>query len=655
LAANRGTEPGRLAKLVRGELDWIVMKALEKDRNRRYETANGFAMDVQRYLADEVVEARPPSAGYRLGKFVRRNRGPLAATVALAVAVLVGGGAVLAVQAKADRDRAARTAWAEASVTAAVREARERADEAWGVADYPDRMQRATEAAVAAVRRADDYAAGGPPGEAALADLESTRRAVDELARHARLITAEVDIRQQFADELGQYTTWDSSNRLREALRQFGVDPIDGPADEVARAVAASRIRDSLLGMLLEWHHRTVVYANQFRTNPDFPADAPVISDRLERVIRSARQLSGGAYARWQGLLDRGDVPGLVAFAASPDGLSFRSSLVGALDRDLHQAKEYAACRAHARAAVERYPHNEWLHADLATACKMVLPPDFAEALRHDSVASGQRPDSAWFHLMVGVDYAGLRSYDRAIAAYRRVISLSPYYARLANLWMGDALLKKKDSEAAIAAFREAIRLLPRGSQHLSMAHMKLGTALSAVGRLAEADAEFRESLRLKPDEPSWLADLGVALATSGRPAEALRRTCAGLRQHPAWAEDPRNDLRYDAACFAMNCADGKGTDVPSPSERPAYRRQALELLTAELVAIRKLAGTDGAFAHRSLQWWLNDEDWASVREPAELERLSPDEREAWRKLWADVRALRDATASPTGPVKPDR
>src|SRR5262249_59284191 len=50
LAANRGTEPAKLMRLVRGEPDWIVMKALEKDRNRRYETANGFAMDVQRYL-----------------------------------------------------------------------------------------------------------------------------------------------------------------------------------------------------------------------------------------------------------------------------------------------------------------------------------------------------------------------------------------------------------------------------------------------------------------------------------------------------------------------------------------------------------------------------------------------------------------------------
>lgn len=84
LAANRGTEPAKLTNLVRGELDWIVMKALEKDRNRRYETANGFAMDVQRYLKDEPVLACPPSKAYRLRKFIRRNRG----TVALATGLL---------------------------------------------------------------------------------------------------------------------------------------------------------------------------------------------------------------------------------------------------------------------------------------------------------------------------------------------------------------------------------------------------------------------------------------------------------------------------------------------------------------------------------------------------------------------------------------
>src|SRR5262249_29294398 len=78
----------KLTKLVRGELDWIVMKALEKDRNRRYETANGFAMDVQRYLADEPVQACPPSAGYRLKKVARRNQRALAMIGCLALVLL---------------------------------------------------------------------------------------------------------------------------------------------------------------------------------------------------------------------------------------------------------------------------------------------------------------------------------------------------------------------------------------------------------------------------------------------------------------------------------------------------------------------------------------------------------------------------------------
>ena len=78
LAEQRGLEPRRFSRQLRGELDWLVMKALEKDRNRRYETANAFAADVERDLKDEPVEAGPPSAFYRLRKFARRNSSRLA-------------------------------------------------------------------------------------------------------------------------------------------------------------------------------------------------------------------------------------------------------------------------------------------------------------------------------------------------------------------------------------------------------------------------------------------------------------------------------------------------------------------------------------------------------------------------------------------------
>jgi tetratricopeptide (TPR) repeat protein len=90
LAAARQTEPRKLMAMLRGELDWVVMKCLEKQRERRYETANDLARDLQRYLADETVEARPPSTGYRLRKFLRRNKGPVAAAGLLLLALLAG-------------------------------------------------------------------------------------------------------------------------------------------------------------------------------------------------------------------------------------------------------------------------------------------------------------------------------------------------------------------------------------------------------------------------------------------------------------------------------------------------------------------------------------------------------------------------------------
>jgi serine/threonine protein kinase/WD40 repeat protein len=92
IAAQRHMEPAKLSKLMRGDLDWITMKALEKDRTRRYETANGLARDIQRYLSDEPVEACPPSAGYRLRKLMRKHRGGLATAASFLSLLVVAAG-----------------------------------------------------------------------------------------------------------------------------------------------------------------------------------------------------------------------------------------------------------------------------------------------------------------------------------------------------------------------------------------------------------------------------------------------------------------------------------------------------------------------------------------------------------------------------------
>src|SRR5262249_47462799 len=91
VAKNRGADAGALGHLFRADLDWIVMKCLDKDRARRYETANGLAMDITRHLSNEPIIARPPSAAYRFQKLVRRNK------LAFAAAGAVAGVLVLAI------------------------------------------------------------------------------------------------------------------------------------------------------------------------------------------------------------------------------------------------------------------------------------------------------------------------------------------------------------------------------------------------------------------------------------------------------------------------------------------------------------------------------------------------------------------------------
>jgi serine/threonine protein kinase/tetratricopeptide (TPR) repeat protein len=125
IAAQRQTEPRKLTALVRGELDWIVMKALEKDRGRRYETANGFANDIERFLNHEPVTAGPPTVAYRLRKFVRRNRGLVIAASLVLVALVAG-----AIGTTAGMLEAMRAAAAERQATNDALEKKRLADEA---------------------------------------------------------------------------------------------------------------------------------------------------------------------------------------------------------------------------------------------------------------------------------------------------------------------------------------------------------------------------------------------------------------------------------------------------------------------------------------------------------------------------------------------
>jgi eukaryotic-like serine/threonine-protein kinase len=178
VAANRGLEPRKLHGLVRGELDWIVMKALEKDRKRRYETASGLADDVRHYLNNEPVAAGPPSSWYRLRKLAWRNRVAVLAASGVAGA-LVAGSAVATWQAvrATDAERAALIALGEKEL-ARVNEARQR-----GIADRNEQTAVARESETEAVLEFVEnkvFAAARPEGvDGGLGHSVSLRNAVE--------------------------------------------------------------------------------------------------------------------------------------------------------------------------------------------------------------------------------------------------------------------------------------------------------------------------------------------------------------------------------------------------------------------------------------------------------------------------------------------
>jgi serine/threonine protein kinase/tetratricopeptide (TPR) repeat protein len=238
IAANRSLEPKKLSGLVRGELDWIVMKALEKDRNRRYETANGFAMDVQRYLADEPVAAGPLSTGYRLRKFVRRHKRPVLAVAVIFIVLMGGivGTTVGLVQARSERDQKDK---ARQQAEAGFRKAREAVDE------YFTRVSETTlldEPALAPLRRqlleaARRYYEGFVREHAASADLQG-----ELVAAHFRLSIINY--------ELGPDGDWLTPFRQGVDLMEDLVRKKPGVA--ALRSLAAGVYRPIGLGLRIE-------------------------------------------------------------------------------------------------------------------------------------------------------------------------------------------------------------------------------------------------------------------------------------------------------------------------------------------------------------------------------------------------------------------
>jgi serine/threonine protein kinase/tetratricopeptide (TPR) repeat protein len=454
VAAVRHTEPARLVKTVRGELDWIVMKALEKDRRRRYETANGLATDVQHYLADEPVQACPPSAWYRFGKFARRKKAGIAiAGLVLLLIVFLGAGGGWLVG-----DRATRQREAEGKVLAALEAAEPRLRDG-----HP--WDPALASAAQRVEVQLDTGILGP----------EVRRRAEQLRRDVRMLAELDEIRLRRA-ESKDGEMWDTAGteaRYAAAFSAYGVDVMALEPPESAARIRDSAIRAALVAGLDAWMQVKTVQGTE-RTRLRAVVDAADDSAWL-RAFRAA------ALAR--------DERELQALAGRAEALDQPPGVLAGLGSVLVDAGLWKQAEAVLRQAQARHPGDFWINYNLGHLLHFCLTPQNTEAVGYLRAAVAIRPTSAEARSMLGHALFHGGDRDKGIAGYQQAIALDPKFA-VAHVNLAGAFASTGRLEEAIAEYREVIWLLkdfPEARRDLGNALDALAEVLLRQGKHAEA------------------------------------------------------------------------------------------------------------------------------------------------------------------------
>jgi tetratricopeptide (TPR) repeat protein len=329
--------------------------------------------------------------------------------------------------------------------------------------------------------------------------------------------------------------------------------------------------------------------------------------------------------------------------------------------------------------AIELDPKDAGYHRSLgAVLCDVTRDYDGAIASFRTAVALD--PKFARAHFCLGNALRAKGQVDEAIASYRTAIELDPKLAPAHN-WLGALLCDRKhDYDGAIASFRKVIALDPKNA----IAHSNLGEALRHKGQIDDAIARFKKALELGPKFGHARTELAkaerLAAVQDKLPAflkgdfqpttsderlalsewcqiRKLYRAAAGLSAD-AFAADAKlaDDLeagyRYNAARSASLAAgQSEGAAKVGDKERARLRRQALAWLRADLALRAKQLESgkpaDRAAGQRALRHWQKDSDLSGHRDAAALAKLSPEERAACEKLWADVAALLKEAEAP--------
>jgi tetratricopeptide (TPR) repeat protein len=523
-AARLGLLDGRL----RGDVETIAAKALEKEPPRRYGSAAELAADIRRHLCHEPIRARPPSALYQLGKFVRRHKALVITTVAF-LAVLLVGGAMTAWQAvqlaQAERDQAVKQGQAERDQARRSRDVQDALAKAAALREQArkaagDEGQWAE--ARAEARKAEGLVQGGPvePGLAErvkvlrdeLDEEQAGSRLVARLDR-IRLLQAEVNVKKNlFALER-------SLPKYRQTFADYGLRPTaTTPAEAAALLRRRPAVRDTVVAGLDDW----LAVAR---------LEKAAEVGWLERVLAAAdpddwrQRLRAAVGRRDQKALE--DLAREVKVATPPP-----QALV-LLGRALQHHGSPESALLLLRRAQDDYPGDFWVTHDLGRALGN-SPQHLEEAIRFLTVAVALRPESAGARLNLGTALWKKGRLDEAGAVFRKIIALKPNYAQ-AHHNLGTVLLGQKDVPGAEKCLRRAIELDPMAP----LPHLHLGGILQQQGDLPGAEAHFRRATMLDPKNPLGPINLGVVLVEMGN----LSGAAASYRT--ALAIDPKNALAH--------------------------------------------------------------------------------------------------------------
>ncbi|MGI8978125.1 MAG: protein kinase domain-containing protein [Pirellulaceae bacterium] len=506
ISAQRKTEPAKLSKLMRGELDWIVMKTLEKDRNRRYETANGFAADVQRYLADESVEACPPSARYKLGKFARKNRKAL--VTAGAFLVLLGAATVVSTW------QAFRATQAEAVAKASADQARLNAEEAERNARQASAEANAKVVALAAEQqaRADETKAR----QQAFAALRSmTADVVERKFAQATVLTE--DDREFLRGVIAQYDAFaaikgdDADSRALRAEGRFRVGNMRRTLGELKEA---EKDYDQALGIYQP-------LAADFPSRPEFRRDLALTHNNLGNLLNARGRPREAETAYTDALALQKQLA-----ADFPTRPEFRQDLaacynnLGILLCDTDRPKEAAKAHADALALQKHlaadFPGNPKFRQDLARSHSNLG--NLLKVTYRFKEAESAYAEALAIEKQLAADFPGQPEFRRELAAgYDNLGALLQLTLRKDRLQEAE-----KAHVEALAVFKQLAAdfpTRPEFRQDLALSYNNLAALLGKTGRLKEAEKAYLDAVAIYkqlvadfPNQPDLRSSLAGSL-----------------------------------------------------------------------------------------------------------------------------------------------